>query len=51
MYNNPYTLVKHAASIFTFLDQTEPLSGAMELQFRYMCFSYVICGKCMYVLK
>ena len=38
MYNNPYTLVKHAASIFTFLDQIEPLSGAMELQFLYMFF-------------
>ena len=38
MYNNPYTLVKHAASILTFLDQIEPLSGAMELQFLYMFF-------------
>ena len=38
MYNNPYTLVKHTASIVTFLDQIEPLSGAMELQFLYMFF-------------
>ena len=36
MYNNPYTLVKHAAHIFTFLDQIESLSGTMELQFLYM---------------
>ena len=50
MYNNPYTLVKHAASIFTFLDQIEPLSGAMELQFLYM-FSMYYLWKSTYVLK
>ena len=50
MYNNPYTLVKHAASIFTFLDQIEPLAGPWNYSF-YICFPRVICGKCVYVLK
>ena len=50
MYNNSYTLVKHAAYIFTFLDQTEPLSRAMELQFLYMFAMYYL-WKSMYVLK
>ena len=36
MYNNPYTLVKHAAHIFTFLGQIESLCATMELQFLYM---------------
>ena len=48
MYNNPYTLVKHAASILTFLDQIEPLSGAMELQFLYMFFMLSVENVCMY---
>ena len=50
MYNNPYTLVKHAASIFTLLDQIEPLSGAMELLFLYNYVFHVLSVEnvCMY---
>ena len=50
MYNNPYTLVKHAPYIFTFWDQIEPLSRAMELQFLYMFIFHVLSVEnvCMY---